>query len=96
MLKMYTLHVTGTHCASCKILIEDVLGEQEFIKKAQVDLLNITFGLIVIAGGVIIAFGKVNLGSLVASMGLVFELIKLEIGDLAFEILQDIEGNKKK
>jgi len=38
MLKMYTLHVTGTHCASCKILIEDVLGEQEFIKKAQVDL----------------------------------------------------------
>ncbi|OGM10552.1 hypothetical protein A2W13_01965 [Candidatus Woesebacteria bacterium RBG_16_36_11] len=24
------------------------------------------------------------------------ELIKLEIGDLAFEILQDIEGNKKK
>ena len=38
MLKMYTLHVTGTHCASCKILIEDVLGEQGFIKKAQVDL----------------------------------------------------------
>jgi len=38
MLKKYTFHVSGTHCASCKILIEDVLGEQEFIQKAKVDL----------------------------------------------------------
>jgi sulfite exporter TauE/SafE/copper chaperone CopZ len=34
----YTFHVSGTHCASCKILIEDVLGEQEQIKNVQVNL----------------------------------------------------------
>jgi sulfite exporter TauE/SafE/copper chaperone CopZ len=34
----YTFHVTGTHCASCKILIEDVLGEQDFVKNVKVDL----------------------------------------------------------
>ena len=34
----YTLHVSGTHCASCKILIEDVLGDQDFIQSAHVDL----------------------------------------------------------
>src|SRR3990167_2336184 len=34
----YTFHVTGTHCASCKILIEDILNEQDFIKKLRVDL----------------------------------------------------------
>ncbi len=34
----YTFHVSGTHCASCKILIEDVLGEQSFIKNSKVDL----------------------------------------------------------
>ncbi len=38
MLKTYTFHVSGTHCASCKILIEDILGEQDFIKKSKVDL----------------------------------------------------------
>lgn len=37
-MKTYTFHVTGTHCASCKILIEDVLGEQEFVKNARVNL----------------------------------------------------------
>ena len=47
--------------------------------KAQVDLLNIIFGIIVISGGVIIALNKVNLGSLIASIGLVFELIKLVV-----------------
>jgi sulfite exporter TauE/SafE/copper chaperone CopZ len=36
--KKYTFHVTGTHCASCKILIEDVLGEQDFIQNARVNL----------------------------------------------------------
>lgn len=36
--KTYTFHVSGTHCASCKILIEDVLNEQSFIKRTQVDL----------------------------------------------------------
>ncbi len=37
-MKNFTFHVSGTHCASCKILIEDVLGEQSFIKKVQVNL----------------------------------------------------------
>ncbi len=36
--KTHTFHVSGTHCASCKILIEDILGEQESVKKVQVDL----------------------------------------------------------
>lgn len=48
-------------------------------KEAQIDLLNIIFGLVIISGGFIIAFGKVNLGSLIASIGLVFELIKLVV-----------------
>ena len=38
MLKLYTFHVSGTHCAACKILIEDILKEQDFIKSARVDL----------------------------------------------------------
>jgi sulfite exporter TauE/SafE/copper chaperone CopZ len=37
-MKKYTLHVKGTHCASCKIFIEDVLNEQDFIQNAKVDL----------------------------------------------------------
>lgn len=37
-MKKYTFHVSGTHCASCKILIEDILQEQDFIKTARVDL----------------------------------------------------------
>ncbi len=37
-MKTYTFHVSGTHCASCKILIEDILGKQDFIKSAQVNL----------------------------------------------------------
>lgn len=47
--------------------------------KAQTDLLNIIFGIIVISGGIVIAMDKVNLGSLIASIGLVFELIKLVV-----------------
>ncbi len=38
MLKTYTFHVSGTYCASCKILIEDILNEQEFVKNARVNL----------------------------------------------------------
>ena len=34
----YTFHVSGTHCASCKLFIEDVLGEQDNIRSARVDL----------------------------------------------------------
>jgi len=37
-MKKYTFHVSGTHCASCKILIEDVLNEQDIIKSAVIDL----------------------------------------------------------
>ncbi len=38
MLKKYTFHVSGTHCASCKILIEDILGEDELVKSVRVNL----------------------------------------------------------
>lgn len=37
-MKTYTFHVTGTHCASCKILIEDILNEQIGIQNTRVDL----------------------------------------------------------
>ncbi len=37
-MKTYTFHVSGTHCASCKIFIEDVLQEQQLVKKVKVDL----------------------------------------------------------
>lgn len=37
-MKTITLHVSGTHCASCKILIEDILNEQIGIEKTYVDL----------------------------------------------------------
>jgi uncharacterized protein len=37
-MKTYTFHVSGTHCASCKIFIEDTLNEQSFIKNARVNL----------------------------------------------------------
>ncbi|MFA5932258.1 MAG: sulfite exporter TauE/SafE family protein [Candidatus Paceibacterota bacterium] len=36
--KKYIFHVAGTHCASCKILIEDILGGQDFVKNPHVDL----------------------------------------------------------
>ncbi len=44
-MKTYTFHVSGTHCASCKILIEDILGEQTNVSNAQVDLKNETVTL---------------------------------------------------
>ncbi len=37
-MKTITLHVTGTHCNSCKIFIEDALNEQIGIKNTQVNL----------------------------------------------------------
>ena len=37
-MKTLTFHVSGTHCASCKILIEDVLNEQMGIENAYVNL----------------------------------------------------------
>lgn len=37
-MKTYTFHVSGTHCASCKILIEDVLGDEPGISNVHVNL----------------------------------------------------------
>ena len=37
-MKTVTLHVVGTHCNSCKILIEDLLNEQTGIEHANVNL----------------------------------------------------------
>ena len=37
-MKNYTFHVSGTHCASCKILIEDILNDQTIVQHAQVNL----------------------------------------------------------
>lgn len=37
-MKTVTLHVSGTHCASCKILIEDILNEQIGVKNTNVNL----------------------------------------------------------
>lgn len=37
-MQKYTFHVSGTHCASCKILIEDVLGGEDLVKNVSVDL----------------------------------------------------------
>ncbi len=41
----YTFHVSGTHCASCKILIEDILGEQDIVGSVKVNLKNQTVEL---------------------------------------------------
>src|SRR3989338_3860331 len=37
-MKTYIFHVSGTHCASCKIFIEDILNEQDFVRNARVNL----------------------------------------------------------
>lgn len=37
-MKTLTFHVSGTHCAACKIFIEDTLNEQIGIDRANVDL----------------------------------------------------------
>lgn len=34
----YRFHVSGTHCASCKILIEEEIGKMEYVEDARVDL----------------------------------------------------------
>src|SRR3989338_9125224 len=39
-MKTLTFYVSGTHCASCKILIEDILNEQTGIQNTHVDLKN--------------------------------------------------------
>lgn len=37
-MQKYTFHVTGTHCKSCKIFIEDLLSDFPDIKNPQVDI----------------------------------------------------------
>lgn len=44
-MKNITLQVAGTHCASCKILIEDVLQEQRGVIKGSVDLKSETVAI---------------------------------------------------
>jgi len=46
MLKIHLFHVTGTHCPSCKILIEDILQEQNLIDQVTVDLKNETIAVV--------------------------------------------------
>ena len=41
----YTFHVSGTHCASCKIFIEDTLNQEIGIEHARVDLKHETISL---------------------------------------------------
>jgi cation transport ATPase len=45
-MKTYTFHVSGTHCPSCKIFIEDTLNEQAGIQQTRVDLRNETVSLV--------------------------------------------------
>lgn len=44
-MRNYKFYVSGTHCPSCKIFIEDTLNEQIGIKNTQVDLNNETVSL---------------------------------------------------
>lgn len=44
-MKTYIFHVSGTHCASCKIFIEDVLNGQIGISNASVDLKHETVSI---------------------------------------------------
>lgn len=37
-MKTHVFHVSGLHCASCKILIEDILSQQNFVKNVRVNL----------------------------------------------------------
>ncbi|HEY0964377.1 MAG TPA: sulfite exporter TauE/SafE family protein [Candidatus Paceibacterota bacterium] len=39
-MSIHTFHVSGTHCNSCKILIEDILGQESSITSARMDLKN--------------------------------------------------------
>lgn len=41
-MKTHTLHISGTHCPSCKLLVEDILGEHEMVHNVRVNLKNQT------------------------------------------------------
>ncbi len=44
-MKSYSFHVSGTHCPSCKIFIEDELNALDGIRSAQVDLKQETLAI---------------------------------------------------
>lgn len=48
-------------------------------KKAQVNLINIIAGLIIVAGGIAVIFNYVNLGLLLSGLGAVIEAIKIVV-----------------
>jgi len=37
-MKTHTLHISGTHCPSCKILVEDILGDESSLTNPTVNL----------------------------------------------------------
>ena len=45
-MKNHLFHVTGTHCPSCKILIEDILQEQDLVDKVTVNLKDETIAVV--------------------------------------------------
>lgn len=45
MNKQYTYHISGTHCPSCKILIEDILSDSDLVKKVNVNLKSETIDI---------------------------------------------------
>lgn len=45
IMKTLTFHVSGTHCAACKIFIEDTLNEQIGIERTNVDLKHETVSI---------------------------------------------------
>ena len=47
------------------------------MKKAQTNLINIIVGLIIVSGGLLVAFDYVNFGLLLAGLGVVFEGFKI-------------------
>lgn len=44
-MKNYIFHISGTHCNSCKMLVEDVLSEEEDFQNAQVNIKDQTLVL---------------------------------------------------
>lgn len=41
-MKQHTLHVQGVHCKACKVLIEDILREEEGVARVEVDIFQQT------------------------------------------------------
>lgn len=45
LMKNYTFGISGTHCTACKMLLEDILGEETDIRNVQVNLEDKTLTL---------------------------------------------------